>query len=55
MITVTYRLIGSVSNPSFDKSFDNRNDADSWIKAQGNILVLSIESSGAAAMNRIFR
>jgi hypothetical protein len=54
MVTVNYRLIGDVSNPTLTKTFNNRAEADAWIKAQVNILVLEVESSGAAAMNRIF-
>jgi hypothetical protein len=54
MVTVKYRLIGSINNAIHSKEFKTRAECDAWIKAQGNILVLEVESSGAAAFNRIF-
>lgn len=54
MIKLEYRLIGSISNPVLTKEFNTRADCDAWVKAQGNVLVVSIESSGAAALGRIF-
>jgi hypothetical protein len=54
MVTLKYRLVGNVNNPVIEKSFKTRAECDAWVKAQGNVLVLEIESSGAAAFNRIF-
>lgn len=54
MVTLKYRLVGDVKNPVFSKEFNSRVEATLWAKAQGNILIVEIESSGAAAFNHIF-
>ena len=53
MVTVTYRLIGSVDYPTFSKDFSDRTTANDWI-AVNPIVVLQIESFGAATYNRVF-
>jgi hypothetical protein len=54
MVTLKYRLVGSVSNPVISKEFATRPEALQWAKAQGNILILEIESTGAAALSSLF-
>lgn len=54
MVKLEYRLVGNVNNPVLTKEFKTHTECDSWVKAQGNILVVAIESSGAQALNRIF-
>lgn len=54
MVTLKYRLVGNTSNPVLSKEFKTRNEAMAWAKAQGNVLVLEIESTGTAALSRIF-
>lgn len=54
MVTLKYRLVGSKTNLVLEKSFNTRAEAMSWAKAQGNILILEIESTGASALSRIY-
>jgi hypothetical protein len=55
MVTLEYRLIGNVNNPVLVKQgFPTREAAIAWAKAQGNVLILVIESTGEASMRRIF-
>ncbi len=54
MIKVTYRLVGSVNYPELTKEFETKETADAWIRLQVNVLIISIESTGAAALSRIY-
>lgn len=54
MVTLKYRLAGSLNNPVLSKEFNSHAEAMSWAKAQGNVFIVEIESTGAAALNRIF-
>ncbi len=54
MVTLKYRLVGDANNPVLSKEFKTRDEAMQWAKAQGNILIVEVESTGAAALNRIF-
>lgn len=53
MVTLKYRLIGSVDYPVLSKSFNTRSECNAWVAANP-VLVLEIESSGASAYSRIF-
>jgi hypothetical protein len=55
MITVTYKT--NKTEARYTITFETRAQADAWIADQqegGLLVVLSIESTGAAALSRIF-
>lgn len=54
MVTVTYRLVGDVNNPTLRKEFKTSEEVLIWAKAQGNILILEVESTSVVAMKRLF-
>lgn len=54
MITLKYRLVGNTSNPVLTKTFPHRLACDMWVKAQGNILVIEIQSEGRETFKQIF-
>lgn len=54
MITLKYRLVGSVSNPTITKQFDSRELCMDWVKLQGNIFIIEIEYKGTHAYQRLY-
>ena len=54
MCVLTYRLIGNVSNPVLTAEFKSRDAMRDWIKACGNIMILTVTETGTPAMARVF-
>lgn len=54
MITVQYRLIGNVDNALLTKEFKTNTEFRAWQKDQINILILSVEYSGVATMEKLY-
>jgi hypothetical protein len=54
MCILKYRLIGDVSNPVLTKEFESRDAMREWVKACGNIMILTVTESCAPAMARVF-
>ncbi len=52
MVTLKFRLVGL--DHVISREFDTWGACDAWCKQQINVVVVEVESSGAAAFNRIF-
>ena len=48
MVKLTYRLVGSTSNPRLTREFSTRDAALQWASDQGNVLILEIQSTASA-------
>ena len=55
MIKVTYRLVGDVSYSHLTKEFNTWGEVTQWTNdTRGTILVISVESSGASVLQRLY-